>query len=664
MHLVKRVLKAAITTDWPAVRWIGPLRITIVATTAVAIGIAMDGPSGALPLAIGTLFVGFADQRGEFDERARGVLIAVLLVTSATLIGVVVSSNTLAHIVMAGIFAAFCGYIGLAGPRAALAGVVALVTFAVFSGTPTAISDGGPLVLKVFIGAIAMASAVIIPMLTGRIGGLRTDVVVALRAQSFALRGKVGGIDGTNVAAKLGAARGRLQASGCYGETLVWLDGLLSEAHAMRLGFLALNGARDERDPGQQERVGELKCAASDLLLALASALEIPLARRRIEVKREAFDVAARSCRAGLAPRSLKALSRIETAAGKLSDLVQGQWPIGRRCKFSRRLSAPLEPVAALLHRRDPNSLFTRHALRISALMVIATTISEFDGLPHSFWIPLTVAWVARSDFASTTARVTQRVLGTLFGVIIALLVIDLIGASVSLEIVMFATGAMVCCLFLVANYTICTVGVTLWLMAVLDINSAPLETRVFQTLVAGVLVIIASQISPTRTSTYACAGIANLIAALRAYCSSIIGRDRSQLEQSQALLLAASLKATTLVEELGHEPGNHLLHYEHAVQINASLRAAAEIAVSCDEGSEDQAATLPTAHQDLITELSLASLDGLGARLEAAQQSGVIAVGIDRGRPNDKSSFDRLISEAEDHLDELALYRQAATTR
>ena len=228
----------------------------------------------------------------------------------------------------------------------------------------------------------------------------------------------------------------------------------------------------------------------------------------------------------------------------------------------------------------------------------------------------------------------------------------------------MFATGAMVCCLFLVANYTICTVGVTLWLMAVLDINAAPTGTRVFQTLVAGVLVIIASRISPTRTSTYACVALAKLVEALRDYCSSIIGRDRSQREQSQAFLLAATLKATTLVEDLGHEPGKHLLHYEHAVQINGSLRAAAEIAVSCDEASDDQRDTGPASDQDLITEASLASLDRLAARLESAQQSGVIPIGIDRGHPDEESCFDRLISEAEDHLDEMALYRQASASR
>ena len=193
-HVTKRILRVSTATDWPAVRWIGPLRTTIVATIAVSIGIAIYGPTGAFPFAVGTLFVGFADQRGEFDERVRGLLIAGLLVTFATFLGVLVSPNFVAHLVAAGIFAAFCGYIVLGGPRAALAGVVALVAFAAFSGTPEPFSEVLPTTLKVLISAAAMTTVIVVPMLAGRLGGLRTDVAVALRAQAFALRGMLGAL--------------------------------------------------------------------------------------------------------------------------------------------------------------------------------------------------------------------------------------------------------------------------------------------------------------------------------------------------------------------------------------------------------------------------------------------------------------------------------------
>ncbi|MBJ7343348.1 MAG: hypothetical protein JHC46_07165, partial [Solirubrobacteraceae bacterium] len=102
-HVAKRVFTGSTATDWSVVRWIGPLRTTIVATAAVSIGIAAYGPTGAFPFAIGSLFVGLADQRGDFDERVRGLVVAGGLVTFATFIGVSVSGSFLAHIVVAGI---------------------------------------------------------------------------------------------------------------------------------------------------------------------------------------------------------------------------------------------------------------------------------------------------------------------------------------------------------------------------------------------------------------------------------------------------------------------------------------------------------------------------------------------------------------------------------
>jgi len=658
-HVTKRILRVSTATDWPAVRWIGPLRTTIVATIAVSIGIALYGPSGAFPFAVGTLFVGFADQRGEFDERVRGLLIAGVLVTFATLLGVLVSPNFVAHLVAAGIFAGFCGYIGLGGPRAALAGVVALVAFAAFSGTPEPFSAVLPTTLKVLISAAAMTTVIVVPMLAGRLGGLRTDVVVALRAQAMALRGMIGGIDGTNVAAKIVGARGRVAASGCYGKTLEWLEGMLSEIEAIRFGFLALHGALDERDLQQQERIDEFRRAADQLLMALASALEIPAFRGRIEPCFDAFNSAAAACEEGLKPRSSAALARIEAAARRLDELISGRWPIGRHCQFSRRLSAPSEPLSKLLHRRDPGAVFTRHAIRVSAVFALATVIAQFDPLNHSYWIPLTVAWITKPDFAGTTLRVVERVLGTVIGVVASALLIDLIGSSIPLEVAMFAAGSMITVLFIVANYTLCTVGVTIWLMAVLEIGSAPTGARVVQTFAAGLLVIGASRIWPTRTSSHAGAGLADLASALRNYCTSIIGADSTQRDQTRALMLAASLKATTVVEESGHEPGRHLIHYDYALEIDEDLRAAAAIAASFDEVEDTEPGAQFAFGQNQITERSLTELDDLAARLNAIQESGVVTlVGLQHA--DDATAFERLIGEADRQLDDLAIYRQS----
>jgi len=123
--------------------------------------------------------------------------------------------------------------------------------------------------------------------------------------------------------------------------------------------------------------------------------------------------------------------------------------------------------------------------------------------------------------------------------------------------------------------------------------------------------------------------------------------------------MLAASLRATTLVEESGHEPGRHLIHYDYALQIDEDLRAATAIAASYDELEESEPrAELIVAHGQ-ITERSLAELGDLADRLRAIQQSGVVtAASGERLEPT--TNFERLINEADRQLDDLAVYRQA----
>jgi hypothetical protein len=46
-------------------------------------------------------------------------------------------------------------------------------------------------------------------------------------------------------------------------------------------------------------------------------------------------------------------------------------------------------------HRRDP---FLRHAIRLAIALVIGSLLSRVDGLPHEYWIPLTLVFVLQPD--------------------------------------------------------------------------------------------------------------------------------------------------------------------------------------------------------------------------------------------------------------------------
>jgi uncharacterized membrane protein YccC len=78
-----------------------------------------------------------------------------------------------------------------------------------------------------------------------------------------------------------------------------------------------------------------------------------------------------------------------------------------------------LRPLATALNFSlsiDP--ALVRFTFRLAALMMAATAAYRFWHLPHGYWIPLGIVVVLQPDYGATRARATQRVLGTLAGVL------------------------------------------------------------------------------------------------------------------------------------------------------------------------------------------------------------------------------------------------------
>ena len=61
--------------------------------------------------------------------------------TVTTFLGGLVSDVLVLHLAAAAVVAAVCGFVGAAGPRAAMVGVLSLVCFTIFSGSPVILYD-------------------------------------------------------------------------------------------------------------------------------------------------------------------------------------------------------------------------------------------------------------------------------------------------------------------------------------------------------------------------------------------------------------------------------------------------------------------------------------------------------------------------------------------
>ena len=651
----QRIAHALVNTDRAALRWGAPLRTALVAGLTVLTALVVVGPSFALPVGLGAFFVGLADQRGDFADRLRGMVLATVLLVLTTAIGLAVSSLLPLHLVTAGLVAGFLGYIGLAGPRAAMAGVVSLVNFTVFAGTPEPISAIEPAVLGVLAGCTFQIAAMALPLLTRRIGGLRTDISVAIRAEAFALAGEEGPTS-TDPLAKLAVARRLVASSGVIGTTKEWCVELVEETDRIRFAFIALEGGRRIRDfsDEQSEAAERLERATSELLLATSTALEFPLAKGRIGPLLERFEAALGSAREVLPASSGRSLEMAGLAVRRLIGLVQGEWPIGpRRAEVHFGPQVNFEWARKLVGVRDPDGLFTRHAIRLAALIVVATAIAEYVPSTHTYWLPLTVAWVTKPDLAGTAERVLSRIAGTMLGLAIFGAIALTVGPDQPVMLALYSVGVLFAVAWLPANYAVCVAGWTPAVLALISLGfpevTELIGPRLVETIFGGALVIAVATIWPTRLTHQLARRLASTARALREYGWAIDSGDPVRREEGRDALITERMQSGVLVAAAAHEPPvpGKALPYEQAQGVLDSLVDAVALAVAVDQSRDE--AGVSRAESEQITERSLRRLDQLADHLEESGREVQPAEVPGEPAPAEPpaTNFERLVEDA-----------------
>ena len=113
-----------------------PVRTAVLVLIAVGALTTLDDQNTQITVAIGITFAGLIDAPDQF--RTRFIVqwrAGVTMVVCATL-GMWVANSPVLLVVVAAVLAAILGYVGIIGPRMAVAGVLSLVLFTVFAGTP------------------------------------------------------------------------------------------------------------------------------------------------------------------------------------------------------------------------------------------------------------------------------------------------------------------------------------------------------------------------------------------------------------------------------------------------------------------------------------------------------------------------------------------------
>ena len=147
--------------------------------------------------------------------------------------------------------------------------------------------------------------------------------------------------------------------------------------------------------------------------------------------------------------------------------------------------------------------MYVDHAVRLTIAVTTATVIANMSGLSHQYWLPMTAAWVTQAGRLGTIKRVVSRVLGTIVGLVLVLIAIDMLHAQDWWLALFCGVGGAAAVGFITANYIYAVTGVTSLIVTLLWLDGDPLTNtapqRIGETIVAGIIAIITLSIWPDK---------------------------------------------------------------------------------------------------------------------------------------------------------------------
>lgn len=502
-----------------------------------------------IPLAIGVLFVAICDVPDANRIRLRSMLWGTLWCAAATFMGGVVGSSPVLHVAVAFGIAAVCGYALALGMRGGLIGTISLVLFAVFAGAP--VSTG----IAAVDAACVIAGGALTILVTVSIWPLRRfRGVRGALARTYRLFAETTHKGGLELAAPIVAVEAMntkvvIGRSGFSDTSEEWFRGLLHDLERARIAFIGLLAQRTAHG----EYVEAVIASTSATSASIARAIMRP---RTVRQARAALDGLENLCRAAPSPEVAVVVGELCRPLADAIQRLEGVWPLGRRSETTRaHIEAPSAGERLRQHWKRTDVVF-EHAIRLSVAFGVATLVSETITEEHSYWLPMTVAWVAKPDLAGTVNRVAMRVVGTIVGLLI-FGVIAMVTTNPYVLAVVAAIAAYLLVAYIWANYPIAVVGVTIFVIALMQLSGGEplidMVARMVATIVAGAWVLLVSLFRPRRAGATVVASIERTVTALRDYADAV--RDGNDRGEARARLLRERTAALAIVTAVGSEP-------------------------------------------------------------------------------------------------------------
>ena len=603
---------------WADLRVAGALRAGAGMVTPLAVGLVTGHLEYGAFAALGAMPAGLVTFQGFSRTRVTAVVLAAFGMAAATFVGSTAADGNGWWLVPAvAVFSYLAGLLVTLGQRLAVAGLQLPIALLIASGIPLRPGDAALRAILVLAGGLWQAALVVASWAFLPGGRERSSLAAVYRAL-----GAYAAEHGSQP-----ADAGIAPPSATFGTGVLEdpnpllrapdrarLTLLLEEAGRIRVSLAAVASFGPQRSV--LEPAARVLDGLADALGTWrghrhrAAALEQTLAA--IELPQ---DTAWRWAAAALLGQ-LRAAVRLLASLGD-SD---GEPAVSRADAGQRRTARRADLTAALLALRANAGISTeagRHALRLAVVAAIGEIIAQASGLPHGYWIALTIVIVLRPDYASTIYRGVQRAGGTVIGVGLGAATVLLLHAGTAALVAAAGVTMTIAYAVFAVSYLLYAVFLTDFVVILLALLGQAAEqtaaARLIGTGIGAALAVIGYLAWPSWEGESAQAKIARLYETQARYASLVLraytrpGRpDPAAVRSAQITARRARSDAEASADRLADEPPRPPMTARLAYALTDTARRIAHASLTLDA-----AVSAPAAAADGQLPADRATADG-----------------------------------------------------
>ncbi|GHO77860.1 TIGR01666 family membrane protein [Ktedonobacter sp. SOSP1-85] len=178
-----------------------------------------------------------------------------------------------------------------------------------------------------------------------------------------------------------------------------------------------------------------------------------------------------------------------------LQEMLQAEATSKGKFSWKALYAVVRERVSLFKDNLTLRSFTLRHALRLATISAVAVAIAKLLHIPDGSWIALNILFILRPDYGATREQTVQRILGTIIGAILGMLLITVLHINFLIFPVMIVISFF-CFAYQEKNNTLFILFFTTFIIIMLDLimpgNGLVPFIRIATTLAGGSMGILA----------------------------------------------------------------------------------------------------------------------------------------------------------------------------